>query len=72
MDLASAILGLLGRVAEGISQAIAAARAKNETEAFDILDKTLSEAAASVGSVRGAIAANRAQALEELAGRFKP
>jgi hypothetical protein len=70
VDIAGVALGILGRVTEGISQAIAAARANNEEEAFDLLEKAIQETADGVRSMRARLAASRQAALDALAARF--
>ncbi len=70
MEIATVILGIFGRVAEGVSAAISAAKAKNEDEAFAILEKTLSETAGDVAGLRAKLAANKAQALVDLEAKF--
>jgi len=70
MELATAILGILGRVSEGISAAIIAARAEKEDDAFAILEETLKDAAVGVGTLRAKVAANKAEAEKALAEKF--
>jgi hypothetical protein len=70
MQLAEMILGVLGRVAEGVSLAISAARAKNEDEAFAILERVLKETAGDVAGLRPKITANQAEAAKALADKF--
>lgn len=70
MELATAILGILGRVTEGISEAIRAARAQNEDEAFAILERTLTETGTSITAMRAALAKSKAEAEEALKKKF--
>ncbi len=70
MDIAGVILGVIGRITEGASLAVAAAMAKNEEQAFAILEQTLTETAASVISLRAKIDANKADALKALDEKF--
>jgi hypothetical protein len=63
-------LGILGRVTEGISQAIAAARADNDDQAMAILEQALTETAAGLMTMRTKLAANKAQALKDLDAKF--
>jgi DNA-binding transcriptional MocR family regulator len=63
-------LGILGRVTEGISQAIAAARSNNEDEAFDLLERALTETAAGIMGMRAKLKENKEAALKALADKF--
>jgi len=70
LDIATAALGVLGIVTKGVSDAIAAAMEKKEDEAFDILERTLSETATSLASMRAKLAANKAAAEQALVDKF--
>lgn len=70
MELAAAILGVLGRITEGVSEAIRAARANNEDEAFVLLEKALTDTADGLVSMRAKLKANREQALKDLDAKF--
>lgn len=70
MELAAAILGILGRITEGASEAIRAARANNEEEAFAILEKALTDTADGLVSMRAKLRANREQAKKDLDAKF--
>lgn len=70
IDLAGAILGLLGRVGEGVSQAIAAARANNEEAAFDILELAIADTAQGIQGMRAQLKANREAATKALDEKF--
>jgi hypothetical protein len=63
-------LGILGRIAEGISQAVAAAKAQNEEEAFAILEKAIAETAEGLPIMRAKLKANKAAAEQALADKF--
>lgn len=62
-------LGILGRIAEGISQAVAAAK-RSEDEAFAILERALVETADGLVSMRAKLKANKEQALKDLDAKF--
>lgn len=70
MELAAAILGVLGRITEGVSEAIRAARANNDDEAFAILEKALTDTADGLVSMRIKLKANKQSALDALAAKF--
>jgi len=70
MELAIGILGIVGVITKGIGEAIAAARAGNEDEAFAILERVLSEGGEEVRGLRAALKVNREQALRDLAAKF--
>lgn len=63
-------LGILGRVTEGISQAISAARAGKEDEAFAILDAAIRETGEGLPVMRARLAANKAEANKALDEKF--
>lgn len=70
LDIVGVAFGILGRITEGVSQAIAAAQSKNEDEAFDILERAIAETGAGIVSMRAKLKANREAALRALADKF--
>lgn len=70
LDIVGAAFGILGRVAEGVSQAIAAARAEREDEAFDILERAIADTAQGIQSMRARLAKNKADAEKALEEKF--
>lgn len=70
IEIAAAALGIIGQLVSGASQAIEAAKAEKEDEAFAILFAVLDDAKGSVSALRAKIEANKAEAKKALADKF--
>lgn len=70
LELAMDIAGGLGRLALGVGEAIKAARAGKEDEAFDILESVVDETGRSVSELQTKIQKNREEAKEALRIKF--
>lgn len=68
--LAGSILSLLARGVSAASEAITAATAEKEEEAFSILFGVLDQARGKVAGLRAEIEKNKADALKSLAEKF--